>query len=150
MTTVYYNNVKFKVAWLDNIKYHLLHRDEDKPAIIWPSGQVEYYKNGKCHREGNKPAVAIGHCQKWYKHGVRQRWGILPHYINSFNQFNQNVKIEVYHGGKFYYFYEKQFVLLQIFIKIFFHFRYNKLIWSPNYLGGKFVKKQILSLFNFS
>jgi hypothetical protein len=32
------------------------HRDGDLPAIIWPSGSVEFYKNNRRHRDGDLPA----------------------------------------------------------------------------------------------
>jgi hypothetical protein len=141
MIIVYYNNVRFQVKNAKDIKWRELHRDEDKPSIIWPDLHTEFYKNGKCQGI----IFEISGSKLWFKDGVRMGFARLRPYVGK------NGKIEVYHGGKNYYnFYAKKIIFLQIFIKLIFYIKYNKLIWSPTYLGGKMVKKQILSLFNFS
>ena len=38
-------------------KYGAIHRDNDKPAIIWKNGDMHWCKNGEIHREKGKPAV---------------------------------------------------------------------------------------------
>ena len=43
------------IFWYD--KEGFAHRDEDKPAIIFRDGQVEYHQHGNLHRDGNKPAI---------------------------------------------------------------------------------------------
>lgn len=32
-----------------------IHRDNDLPAIVWSSGGKEWYQNGKLYRENGKP-----------------------------------------------------------------------------------------------
>ena len=50
-----------------------IHRDNDKPAIIWKNGSISYFNMGKRHRT-NGPA-RIGHCgeKEWYFNGRRHR-----------------------------------------------------------------------------
>ena len=36
-----------------------IHRDGDKPAIVYYDGSTQYYKHGQLHRDGDEPA-AIG------------------------------------------------------------------------------------------
>ena len=38
-------------------RYGKLHRENDRPAIIWISGLKEWWYKGKRHRENDKPAV---------------------------------------------------------------------------------------------
>jgi hypothetical protein len=126
MFTYYYNNVEYQTDTNHyiTIKYSKLHRDNDLPAIIWPKGSREWFKRGKCHRDGNKPAIIWiannGKFQsfEWWKNDKRYQ---------SFNLEN--------------------LISLQIFIKVLYHVRFNKFIWSPNNLGGKVVKQQLLLLF---
>ena len=43
-----------------SIKYYkgkFLHRDGDKPAIIYNDGSKKYYKEGLLHRDGDKPQL---------------------------------------------------------------------------------------------
>jgi hypothetical protein len=51
-----------------------LHRDGDKPAIIWADGSKCWYKDGLQHRDNDLPAViwADG-TQEWYRNGVQYR-----------------------------------------------------------------------------
>lgn len=44
-----------------------LHRDGDKPAIIYSDGSRRWFKNGEYHREGNKPAII-------YSDGSEEYW----------------------------------------------------------------------------
>jgi hypothetical protein len=51
-----------------------LHRDGDKPAIVYTIGTQCWYVNGKRHRDGDKPAVIYHNGdQCWYKNGKRHR-----------------------------------------------------------------------------
>ena len=64
-----------------------LHRDEDKPAVIYtdfPEGGRYWYKNGKLHRDEDKPA-AIWHnkTKVWYKNDMRHRENGKPAVIYS-------------------------------------------------------------------
>ena len=57
--------------WLNDLGQ--LHRDGDKPAIIWADGGRRWYKNGELHRDGDKPAVISASGTKlWYKNGELQ------------------------------------------------------------------------------
>ena len=96
----------------------LRHRENDKPARMWGNGACEWYKNGLCHRDGNKPAYIGKDGIGWFKN----------------NNYYNNFKLQ-------------NLVFLQMFFKLLFHFKYNKIIWSPNDLGGKFTKYQLFLLF---
>jgi len=56
-----------------------LHREGDKPAFIDANGDKEWWKDGKVHREGDKPAFidANGH-RSWFKDGKLHREGDKP------------------------------------------------------------------------
>jgi hypothetical protein len=117
MHTVYYNNVKYQLYGYE-INWHKLHRDGDLPAYTSILGTKRWYKNGKCHRSGDKPAVIYGNGNVgWYKN---------DEYYHDFNL--------------------KNLIFLQSFIKILFHNKFNKLIWSPNNIAGTFTKKQLYKL----
>ena len=55
-------------------KDNLLHRDNDKPALIWPGGPIAWYKNGLRHRDDDKPAL-IGEegSLYWFKNDLLHR-----------------------------------------------------------------------------
>lgn len=50
-----------------------IHRDGDKPAVIYIDGSKLWLKNGEVHRDGDQPAVIyVGSgMQFWYKNGRR-------------------------------------------------------------------------------
>jgi len=48
-----------------------LHR-EDGPAIIWLSGDKEWFLNGKRHRQG-APAIEFAEVKVWYIDGKKHR-----------------------------------------------------------------------------
>ena len=51
-----------------------LHREEG-PAVIWPNGECEWYRNGLRHRD-NGPAIEWPDGSKeWYQNGQRHRDG---------------------------------------------------------------------------
>ena len=81
---------KFTVLSIDIINCHIYklfdkrHRDNDLPAIIYPSGGKEWYQYGKCHRDEDKPAVIYADGIKlWYKNGERHRDGNKPAVIDA-------------------------------------------------------------------
>jgi len=39
------------------VKNGLLHRENDKPAVVWADGTKFYYQNGVPHRDGGKPTM---------------------------------------------------------------------------------------------
>ena len=39
----------------------VFHRDNDLPAVIYGPGSMIWYKNGKLHRDGGKPAIVDVH-----------------------------------------------------------------------------------------
>ena len=52
------------------------HRDGDKPAVVRPNGTQEWYKNGTRHRHRDKPAIVWDDgSQLWYKNGKLHRKG---------------------------------------------------------------------------
>ena len=62
--------------WYKNGK---LHREGDKPAIEHKNGTRNWYKFGKLHREGDLPAVEFLYGTKmWYYNGELHREGDLP------------------------------------------------------------------------
>jgi hypothetical protein len=65
-------------------KHGKLHRDNDKPAMMWVDGRQEWYQHNKRHRDNDKPAViwADG-SQAWYQHGKRYRDNDKPAMIRA-------------------------------------------------------------------
>lgn len=47
------------------------HRDNDLPAVIWPSGTKHWYRDGKHYRDNDLPTVIYsnGSRQWWYRNG---------------------------------------------------------------------------------
>ena len=55
-------------VWYKNGKRH---RDGGKPALILPNGEKQWFKNGKRHRDGDKSAVIHPNGRKeWWKNGL--------------------------------------------------------------------------------
>ena len=51
-----------------------LHRDDDKPAVEHKNGAKTWYKNGKLHRDDDKPAIKHKNGDEaWYKNGKLHR-----------------------------------------------------------------------------
>lgn len=56
-----------------------IHRDGDKPAVIYADGTQSYYKDGELHRDGDKPAEIFENGrQHFYKNGQLHRDGDKP------------------------------------------------------------------------
>ena len=56
-----------KIWWLNGV----LHRDDDKPAVLI-FGDQEWYQNGKQHRDNNRPAVIYSDGRKeWWVNDVQ-------------------------------------------------------------------------------
>ena len=73
-----------------------LHRDGDKPAVEHADGYKAYWKNGKRHRDGDKPAVERANGDKaYYKNGKRHRDGDKPavEYANGAKKYYKNGKL---------------------------------------------------------
>jgi hypothetical protein len=89
-----------------NIKNNILHRENDKPAIIAKNGSMAWFLNGKYRRQNSYPnliwnnnqywikdnnlhredgpAIIYSNGDKiWYYHGKRHREGDKPVYIGS-------------------------------------------------------------------
>jgi hypothetical protein len=49
-----------------------IHRNNDKPAVISPGGNMEWFVHGKRHRENNMPAKILrnGRYKEWWYNGV--------------------------------------------------------------------------------
>ena len=71
------------------------HRDGDKPAVIFLDGRKEYWKNGVLHRDGDKPAVIYSSgTEKYYKNGKFHRDGDKPAMITTYKkEYRKNGKI---------------------------------------------------------
>ena len=69
------------LLWYKNGKEH---RDDDKPARILADGRLEWYKNGLLHRDGDKPALidASGSLW-WFKNRLFHRDGDKPAVIDA-------------------------------------------------------------------
>jgi hypothetical protein len=53
--------------------HRMLHREGDKPAVIWANGSQYWYLNGELHREGDKPAIVRADgSQEWFIDGIKQ------------------------------------------------------------------------------
>jgi len=62
--------------WYQNGKCH---RDGDMPAVIHSDGSQEWYRNGELHRGGDQPAIVRNYgSQEWYQNGKLHRDGDLP------------------------------------------------------------------------
>lgn len=61
-----------------------LHRESDKPAVMFADGTQAWYQNGKLHRAGDKPAwVSVNSSNSWWKHGQLHRDNDKPAYIQD-------------------------------------------------------------------
>lgn len=48
-------------------KYNQLHRENNLPAVIYPSGATDYYLNGEFYNPGGGPAVVdVDGTEWWY------------------------------------------------------------------------------------
>ena len=84
--------------WYNN----LLHRDNDKPAIIYPDSSQEWYINGKRHRDNDLPAVIHpdgiqiwhinGKCHRLYKPAMIFQDGSQYWYINGIDITNEVIE----------------------------------------------------------
>jgi hypothetical protein len=55
-----------------------LHRENDKPALVYKNGNQFWFKNGKRHRENGPAVIYHNGSQYWYLKGRRHRDGDLP------------------------------------------------------------------------
>ena len=63
-----------------------LHRNGDKPALIYRNGSLEWWKNGQFHRDGDKPAEICADGELlWWKNGLNHRDGDKPAWIGAFS-----------------------------------------------------------------
>jgi hypothetical protein len=70
------NHQKTPSGTLNWFKNGKLHRDGDKPSNIWSDGTLWWFKNGKPHRDGDLPAyIGSDGILQWYKNGARHRDG---------------------------------------------------------------------------
>lgn len=68
--------------WQDDDE--MLHRGNDRPAVIDPDGSLEWLVHGEYHRDGDEPAVILADGTRWwFKNGLRHRDGDRPAIINS-------------------------------------------------------------------
>lgn len=69
------------------------HRNDDKPAVISFPNCYEYYKEGLLYGDGDNPAVLEDRFSKYYKEGLLRRDGDLPAIIHK------NGSVEYYKYG---------------------------------------------------
>jgi hypothetical protein len=139
MIIAYYNNIAYLVNSGD-IKWHELYRDNDLPVVIWSNGTDTWFIGENLHRDNDKPAkIWLNGTKEWFKNGKRHREGNNPAII-----FNNGRK-EWYKNDKHYNNFKLNYLFfLQSLIKILFHIKFNKILWSPKYIAGNFTKKQLL------
>ena len=54
-------------------KNGVFHRENDQPAVVYSNGDKLWYYRGEYHRDNGKPAVIHSDGDKrWYKYGTRQ------------------------------------------------------------------------------
>lgn len=63
-----YQNMEY---WLDETDK--LHRNSDKPAVVFGAGGCKWYNHGLQHRGGDKPADVSPYRKEWWKKGVLHR-----------------------------------------------------------------------------
>jgi predicted lipoprotein with Yx(FWY)xxD motif len=82
MTDVYtYKDFEDRTVFYKNGR---LHRDGDKPAIIRADGTQFWYKDDQIHRDGDKPAIIrTDGTQFWYKNDKKHRDGDKPAVIHA-------------------------------------------------------------------
>jgi hypothetical protein len=57
---------KNKEWWINGLR----HRENDKPAVEWKNGYKQWWINGELHRENDKPAIESADGRKvWYING---------------------------------------------------------------------------------
>lgn len=74
----------------------LVHKDNDKPAIIHSDGTKAWYIKGKPHRENDQPAVVCSDGSKeWWINGKRHREDNKPAVVhpNGVNEWWVNDKL---------------------------------------------------------
>jgi len=79
------NNIQVRIIggirWFKNGK---LHRDNDKPAVIHFSGSTYWYKNGEFHRDNDQPAsIWNDGTKQWWKNGKLHRDNDKPSIIRA-------------------------------------------------------------------
>jgi hypothetical protein len=51
-----------------------LHRNNDKPAVIYANGDQEWYQHDNCHRDDDKPAViCINSSRCWFQNNIQYK-----------------------------------------------------------------------------
>ena len=60
--------ITYLIAGAD--EYSVLHRDGDLPAVISARGDLEYWKNGRRHRDNGPAVIRKNGVCSWYKNGV--------------------------------------------------------------------------------
>ena len=79
-----FDNRPFERNFYRRIWYNLgrIHRDNDKPAVIYRDQARLWFKNGKLHRDNDLPAVIKNNGTKeWYKNGQSYQPSIWTRFI---------------------------------------------------------------------
>ena len=70
-----------------------LHRGDDLPAEAFVTGALAWYKNGDCHRSGDRPADVSSYCTRWFKKGQLHRLNDEPSVV-----YEDGTKVWYTHG----------------------------------------------------
>ena len=64
---------------------HHIHRDYDKPAVIWPDGTMGWYQHNRLHRDNDLPALVdvCNSIKEWHQRGELHRDNDLPAVISG-------------------------------------------------------------------
>ena len=79
---IYYDGTK---CWIN--KNGKFHRDNDKPAQIYKSGTKYWFKNGKFHRDNDKPALIYSDGSKYWNNIKTQNKRLLGYADKRVNNY---------------------------------------------------------------
>ena len=93
-----YPGVPYKINLYSIIsqKNNKLHSYGDAPAEVGVDEGKSWYKEGKLHRENDKPAVIYDEAKQWYYHGKLHRENDKPAIISL-----EGEKSYYYHGKEY-------------------------------------------------
>lgn len=74
--------VYFKDGYIEYTKDEIIERDDDLPAVEYEDGTKIWFKNGKRHRNNDKPALISLNKYEWWKDGKLHRDNDLPAVIS--------------------------------------------------------------------
>lgn len=73
ISQVFTRSYEFDSATYMDHEFRVLHSFNDQPAVSDPTCK-EWYRNGKLHRDNDKPAMIFWNgSEEWFKNGIRYR-----------------------------------------------------------------------------